>query len=492
MITADLIADHPKAPHPACARRFHVLSKLRRNSGSLKGAIGGNKMTTDVWTARREGWTPNRSDARDAAATDYARIVHSASFRRLQGKTQILNLGDSDFYRNRLTHSIEVAQVAGGIARQLQRDFAGHAAELWIPDLTMIQAVGATHDLGHPPFGHGGEVALHYSMREHGGFEGNGQTLRILSRLESFSESNGANLSRRTLLGILKYPASMSALRSSDQKLSPHLLSGTSVVSLINRKACRPPKCYLDTEKDVVDWLLEPVPPEDRELFTSWEPIDGDHGKTRHKSFDCSIMDLADDIAFGVHDLEDALAMGLMDAADIETMLPEEACGSFLEYLQGRENFGNNVYAAFVSVLSGSQKTRKRTISRMVGHLITSVKIETIEDFQTPLMRFRATLPEPQRKFLNALKNAVMKRVIKSASVQHLEFKGQNMVVAVFEALASDPKSLLPESTRVRYDAADDKMRVICDHIAGMTDGFLLRTYERLFSPRMGSVFDQI
>lgn len=448
----------------------------------------------EVWEARREGWTPGKADARDAAATDYGRIVHSASFRRLQGKTQILNLGDSDFYRNRLTHSIEVAQVAGGIARQLQKDFATHMAAPWIPDVTMIQAIGATHDLGHPPFGHGGEVALHYCMREHGGFEGNGQTLRILSRLESFSESNGANLSRRTLLGILKYPAPMSELLSTDAELKPRLLSGTSVVNIIDRKACRPPKCYLDSELDVVEWLLEVVPQSDRDRFTSWALVAGDHGKTVHKSFDCSIMDLADDIAFGVHDLEDALAMGLMDASDIAAMIPEAHCGSFLEYLRERDpkGFGNNIYDGFIDALMRDQKSRKRTISRMVGHLITSIQIETHGEFETPLMQFRAALPDPQRQFLNALKRAVMKKVINSASVQHLEFKGQNMVVAVFEALAAQPKSLLPESTRLRYEVADDPMRVICDHIAGMTDGFLLRTYERLFSPRMGSVFDQI
>ena len=451
-----------------------------------------NEPTADIWNERREGWAPGKADARDAAATDFGRIVHSASFRRLQGKTQILNLGDSDFYRNRLTHSIEVAQVAGGIARQLNRDFAGHAAAPWIPDLTMIQAIGATHDLGHPPFGHGGEVALHYGMRDNGGFEGNGQTLRILSRLESFSDSNGANLSRRSLLGVLKYPAPMSAVRSADERLQPVLLDGTSVVHLIDRKACRPPKCYLDTERDVVDWLLDPVPQADRELFTSWKPVDGGHGATEHKTFDCSIMDLADDIAFGVHDPEDALAMGLMGADDIRSMIPEEACKSFLEYLQSRENFGNDVYAGFVRVLTGDQRTRKRNIGRMVTHLITSVEIRTVDAFETPLMRFRVGLPERQRGFLKALKTAVREKVIKSAAVQQLEFKGQTMVVAVFEALAADPKSLLPESTRARYEAAGDGTRVICDHVAGMTDGFLLRTYERLFSPRMGSVFDQI
>lgn len=446
----------------------------------------------DIWTERREGWTPGKADARDAAATDYARIVHSASFRRLQGKTQILNLGDSDFYRNRLTHSIEVAQVAGGIARQLQKDFVDHHAAPWIPDVTMIQAIGATHDLGHPPFGHGGEVALHYGMRDDGGFEGNGQTLRILSKLESFSDSNGANLSRRSLLGVLKYPAPMAALRSKDDDLKPRLVDTTSVVHLIDRQACRPPKCYLDTEQDVVEWLLGPMPRADRDLFTSWMPVEGDHGETQHKTFDCSIMDLADDIAFGVHDLEDALAMGLMRADHITSMIPEEACVSFLEYLQSREDFGNNVYEGFVRVLTGDQKTRKRNIGRMVTHLITSVQIRTQEEFETPLMRYRVGLPERQRRFLRALKKAVKVKVIRSASVQHLEFKGQNMVVAVFEALAADPKSLLPESTRLRYEASSDPKRVICDHIAGMTDGFLLRTYERLFSPRMGSVFDQI
>lgn len=449
-------------------------------------------MIDDVWAARRENWVPGSADARDAVGTDYARIVHSASFRRLQGKTQILNLGDGDFYRNRLTHSIEVAQIAGGIASQLYKDHAEHEVFPWIPDFTLMQAVGAAHDLGHPPFGHGGEVALNYCMRGNGGFEGNGQTLRILSRLESFSDRNGANLSRRTLLGLLKYPAAFSAVRSNAEDLQPALAAGTSVVHLIDRKACRPPKCYLDTEADVVDWLLEPVPQQDRDLFTSWNPVPGDHGETEHKSFDCSIMDLADDIAFGVHDLEDALATGLMTAEDIAALITEEACNSFLVYLKSREDLGNDVYGAFIRVLTGDQRTRKRNIGRMVTHLITSVEIRSVQGFETPLMRYRADLPAPQRRFLNALKKAVKVKVIKSASVQHLEFKGQNMVVAVFEALAADPKSLLPESTRSRYEASDDKIRVICDHIAGMTDGFLLRTYERLFSPRMGSVFDQI
>jgi dGTPase len=444
-----------------------------------------------IWSERRESWKAQAEDSRDGAATDYARIIHSASFRRLQGKTQILNLGDSDFYRNRLTHSLEVAQIAGGLARQMRQDFPEHAAFEWIPDLAMIQAIGATHDLGHPPFGHGGEVALNYSMRECGGFEGNGQTLRILCRLERFSQSAGSNLTRRSLLGVLKYPAPYSAVYNSE--LEPKLSDKTTLVRLIDRDACKPPKCYLDTEADVVDWLLDPIPAADRGRFTSWELVSGKHGKTRHKSFDCSIMDLADDIAFGVHDLEDALAMRLMGAADIKEMIPEEACGSFLDNLKQRypDEFGNDVYEGFVSAIADDDR-RKRYIGRMVHHFITHVKITVDEEFETPLLRFRADLPEAQLTFLTALKKAVAKKVIGSASVQHLEFKGQNMVVAVYEALASDPGSLLPESTLARFKRSDDPSRVICDHIAGMTDAFLLKTYDRLFSPRMGSVFDRI
>lgn len=130
------------------------------------------------WYDRQESWKAQSEDAREEADIDYARVIHSASFRRLQGKTQILNLGDSDFYRTRLTHSLEVAQIAGGIARQLRQDFPDHPAIPHLPDHSLIQAIGFTHDLGHPPFGHGGEVALNYCMRQAGGFEGNGQTDR--------------------------------------------------------------------------------------------------------------------------------------------------------------------------------------------------------------------------------------------------------------------------------------------------------------------------
>src|SRR5690606_32687161 len=134
----------------------------------------------------------------------------------------------------------------------------GHPAVAALPGRNLIQAIACAHDLGHPPFGHGGEVALNYCMREHDGFEGNGQTLRILSRLETFSADAGANLSRRTLLGVLKYPVPYNDARN--PRLTPQLLTGPSTLQLIDGKASKPPKCYLDSEQDVVDWILDPLP----------------------------------------------------------------------------------------------------------------------------------------------------------------------------------------------------------------------------------------
>ena len=227
------------------------------------------------WNARREDWTPQAEDARDIGDIDYARVIHSASFRRLQGKTQILNLGDSDFYRTRLTHSLEVAQIAGGLVRQLAQSFPDHPATAVLPDRSQIHAIACAHDLGHPPFGHGGEVALNYCMREAGGFEGNGQTLRLLARLENFSAQAGANLSRRSLLGVLKYPAPLSALLN--PAIRPQLQTGLSVLRTIDLPASTPPKGYLTCETDVVDWILAPLTAPDRAEFTRIEPREGKH-----------------------------------------------------------------------------------------------------------------------------------------------------------------------------------------------------------------------
>lgn len=452
------------------------------------------------WEARQSGWTKNAGDARSNSDIDYGRIIHSASFRRLQGKTQILNLGDSDFYRTRLTHSLEVAQIAGGIVRQLRQDNGDHAGVVHLPDLAMIQAIGSTHDLGHPPFGHGGEVALNFCMAAHGGFEGNGQTLRILTKLEKFSEKNGADLTRRTLLGTLKYPVCYSA--TCHPKRIPRLQDGPVSIALVDRDFSKPPKCHMDSECPEVDWILAELSATDRQLFTATDrtmeaaqtETKPKHLRTLHKSLDCSIMDVADDIAFGVHDLEDSAALGLVEAADWEAHIEPPMCEDFSVWLneRGRSDFGNDAYTVLIRKIFGDASSRKHAVSLLVGYFIHRCELVEHDGFSEPLLRFRVTMEPKARILLDALKALVYGAVIRSAEVQHLEFKGQRMVVAVFEALASEPAAFLPKNTLRQYEAAGRDIRVICDHVAGMTDMFLLKTYERLFSPRMGSVFDRI
>ena len=426
------------------------------------------------WDARRDasgtGRDIGRADARGPSEVDYARVIHSASFRRLQGKTQILSIGEGDFYRTRLTHSLEVAQIAGGLVAELRG-----RSEAPLPDHARIHAIACAHDLGHPPFGHGGEVALNWCLREAGGFEGNGQTLRLLARLESFSPQDGANLTRRSLLGVLKYPAALPDL--ANPTLRPALV-GAEMLRMIDATASAPPKGYLASEAEVVDWVLAPLSPEDRAGFVAMQPRPGKHAKTLHKSLDCSLMDLADDIAYGVHDLEDAVALALVTEAQLRAALPPDVCEGFAP---GAD--------ALIAGLFGDAVARKAMIGRLVGHFITALRLQPVPEFQHPLLAWRAALLEDHLRLLEALKGFVMRHVIRSPAVQQLEVKGQTMVAAVYEALSSAPERLLPREVLARLD---HDPRAIADHVASLTDAGLLRLYERLFAPRMGSVFDRL
>ena len=376
-------------------------------------------MKEKQWADRKEKWRAQDDDARKFYDVDFARIIHSASFRRLQGKTQILNLGDSDFYRTRLTHSIEVSQIAMGIVKQIQKAKHKHDALKYLPHEKLVAAIGATHDLGHPPFGHGGEVALNYCMRNAGGFEGNAQTLRILSKLERFSQESGANLSRITLLGCLKYPCKFSDLKN--PVVEPRKIQGKESTPLIDRASCKPPKCYFDEENDIIDWLLEPFADKDKTEFTSFECYQNKHHKTKHHSFDCSIMNLADDISYGVHDFEDSLALNLVDGEAIETDIGEADFSHFLDDQKERYQEEKIEKKVFIDNLLGPD--RKRYIGRLIHYSLTNIDILE-KDFDNPLLKYRVTIKKEAQQLLDALKKLVRKEVIYSPNVQQLEFKG--------------------------------------------------------------------
>ena len=444
----------------------------------------------------------SEDDTRKPWEIDYGRVIHSASFRRLQAKTQIFKLGDNDFYRTRLTHSLEVAQIADGIVSQLKRVLPKESPQRQhLPKQAQIQTIGLTHDLGHPPFGHGGEVALNYCMRGDGGFEGNAQTLRILSKLEKYSEKNGADLTRRVLLGVLKYPISYTEAKNPDVIPSN---GSVSVTPLNLNKGWRPLKCYFDEDKDVVDWILEPFSSNDQKHFREPQKRHGKHSESQYKSLDCSIMDVADDISYGVHDLEDAAYLGLINKTGFRRHISEDMCGDFLEKMRRQHpaEFKDKGYGGLSEMLfDEDERARKKIIGRLIGYFIRDTFVKDVAspvenvvppDFEDPLLRYRVTMGEEAQALLKALKKAIMEEVIQSPDVQQFEFKGQQMVVKVFDALASDPQKLLPKTTQKKYKESGDSNRVICDHIAGMTDHFLCKTYERLYSPRAGSIFDKL
>lgn len=171
-------------------------------------------------TQRRSGLNNQRGtlDHRDPYERDRTRVIHCPAFRRLQRKTQILGTDEGDFHRTRLTHSLEVDSIGRSIARNLKNnpEYAPIISGL-LPNDDLISVICLLHDIGHPPFGHGGEVALNYMMRDYGGFEGNAQTLRLLTKVENSYGSFGLDLTRRALLGILKYPVPRSKVAAKKQ-----------------------------------------------------------------------------------------------------------------------------------------------------------------------------------------------------------------------------------------------------------------------------------
>lgn len=439
-------------------------------------------METNPWLERREqDLSQRRNDHRSPYQRDRARIMHSAAFRRLQAKTQVLGVGMNDFYRTRLTHSLEVSQIGTGIAAQLKQRYP--EMERWLDSMSLIESLCLAHDIGHPPYGHGGETALNYMMRDHGGFEGNGQTFRILTKLEPYTEHYGMNLTRRTLLGVMKYPALAESLRAK-----------TTQAAVVNYRQLKPSewppvKAIFNDDCAVFNWVLAPLTDHDRaEFIRSTETATGQHQRTLHKSFDSTIMELADDIAYAVHDLEDAIVMGIVNREQwLEFVSPRLSCLQEPWIKEQLDNIDGRLF-------SSKHYRRKDAIGTLVNALVTAICIKEIIGFTEPLLRYQATIEAPYDELLEILKQFVLKYVVRKPEIQMLEYKGQQIVMELFEALASDPLRLLPFNTQERWQAAQqhggNSLRVIADYIAGMTDEFAARLHQQLFSPRAASLME--
>lgn len=433
------------------------------------------------------GASPSGLDVREPYQRDLGRVIHSASFRRLQAKTQVMGTGEGDFHRTRLTHSLEVGQIGRGIVWNLMARMTEAQAE-WLPPTELMEAICYAHDLGHPPFGHGGERALHKQMREMGGFEGNAQTLRIVTRLEHYYRNEGIRPTRRLLLGVLKYPVAYGEYPTE------------STIS-------KPPKCFYDEDIPLVEKALEVFPTEDRRLFRSL----GSGGKPAYRTFDCSIMELADDIAYGVHDLEDGIGRGILR----REQAGEEILRGFSEADIPRI-YSMTAEEAVRKLFSSDVCDRKLVISGLVGFFVENIGIRTRGAFAHPLLDLQAFVPDHVRHLLDHLSRKItFDNIVRSRHIQTLEYKGEKIIADLFNAFCEEPLSLLGLSTVDPYNAGAGALletcsrnrrhwteldpagrktvaRAICDVIAGMTNPYAEKYHRRLFEPGFGSSTDEL
>ena len=348
-----------------------------------------------------------RPKARSEFQRDRDRIVHSTAFRRLEYKTQVFVNHEGDLFRTRLTHSIEVAQIARSIARALRLN----------DDLT--EAIALAHDLGHTPFGHAGQDALNECMQAHGGFEHNLQSLRIIDRLEErYGAFDGLNLMFETREGVLKH--------------------------------CSPARA--------------------RDL--------GELGRrfleNRQPSLEAQICNVADEIAYNNHDVDDGLRSGLLT----------------LEQLEGVSLFARHAAEADAEFPQISSRRRvHETIRRMIDAQVTDLLAESARRIAAanPQTLADVRLAPPLIAFSDSMRaeNRTLKGFLREHLYQHFEVlrmtsKARRIISDLFAVFVADPRLLPPQYQEMA--AAATVQRATADYIAGMTDRYSMKEHRRLFS----------
>lgn len=390
---------------------------------------------------------------------DRDRIIHSSAFRRLQNKTQVFLSGEYDFYRTRLTHSIEVAQIGRSICAWLKETSDDLSDEAFIdPDL--VESACLAHDLGHPPFGHAGERTLHRLMQPYGGFEGNAHTLRILTQTIFSEGREGMNPARALLDGVLKYKTLASEMPGARN----HYL--------------------YDDQKRWVDFVAGGVD----------FPADLPPGKSRNafRSIECQIMDWADDTAYSLNDLADGIHAGFIDVRRLERWAESQSLDAdgagHLEFLCR-------------AIREGRVEAR---LNRLIGGYIQACRLVPREGFLSDKTRRHAhsLIVEPPVLAQAALNKRIsLDLVFLSPQLQQLDFKADHILSRMFGVLEDryirrsgiSSLHLMPqliEGAIEQSESERDRARLVCDWIANMTDRFAFRTYRRLFDADFGSMTD--
>jgi dGTPase len=364
---------------------------------------------------------------RSEFARDRDRIVHSAAFRRLKHKTQVFVYHEGDHFRTRLTHSIEVAQIARSISRALGLD----------EDLT--EALALAHDLGHTPFGHAGERELDTLMKDHGGFDHNAQSLRIVTRLERrYAAFDGLNLTWETLEGLIKHNG---PLTDAEGHALGHYQQSGLPAAIIE---------YAEVH---------------------------DLGLSQHASAEAQVAAISDDIAYNAHDIDDGLRAKLFKIIDLgDIPLVGEALGQVLKAYPDLD-LNRTVH-----------ETVRRVISAMVGDVLTVSKkkikrlnpqsADDIRGAQEAVIALGAQMKE---------NNRVLQRFLSTSMYRHervlqIMERAQRVIRDLFTAYMNDEK-LLPRDWREDSPISDQSRyaRQVCDFLAGMTDRYALEQHKRLF-----------
>jgi len=371
---------------------------------------------------------------RRAFARDKARVLHSAGLRRLSAKTQVMSAGADDFPRTRLTHTLEVAQIGRELGDALGCD----------PDL--VETACLVHDLGHPPFGHNGEEALHKASLDIGGFEGNAQTFRLLTRLESKTirdgRSLGLNLTRATLDAATKYPWAF------DGK--------------------NPKFGFYEEDKEIFDWVRLNV-------------------KNQSKVFEAQVMDIADDIAYSVHDIEDAIYGQHFSplALDSEPEFKEVVKLAATEY--ATEIDEDNLNKALNSLIKQSWWVKSITatqvdmaaLKNMTSHLIGKFTEEIEQATKAGnkaenFTRYNANLivPLETKAQIAVLKAVVNLFVMQRKGAAENYAKEQDLILNIVDGLQNNPQKLDPQFKHQFDNAGSIKeaKRAVIDQVASLTD----------------------
>ncbi|MBN9237852.1 MULTISPECIES: deoxyguanosinetriphosphate triphosphohydrolase [Phyllobacteriaceae] len=363
------------------------------------------------------------SPTRTPFQRDRDRIIHSTAFRRLKHKTQVFVAHEGDHFRTRLTHTIEVAQIARALARAL------------CVDEDLAEAVALVHDFGHTPFGHTGEDALNEKMAPWGGFDHNAQSLRVVTRLERrYAEFDGLNLTWETLEGLVKHNGPLTDAAGKG--------------------------------------LKGPVPQAIRD-YSELHDLE----LSRYASVEAQCAALADDIAYNTHDIDDGIRSGLLRLDMLEEVgLP----GSILRGVRER-------YPALDPVRTGHELMRRQITMMVEDVIVTAKanldrlapgSADAVRAAGETIVRFSGQMAAQEKE----LKTFLYARLYRHPEVMRVRADAEQIVKNLFDAYFADPRAM-PDGWREGLDRAEDriKARDVADFIAGMTDTYALKEHRRLF-----------